>query len=118
MPLLPAESESLTDICFVALKYELTNFATGLVTKFLQQGKNPTQWDRDLASGGDKGETDETFKEIEGLLELKYLRYCDPSHPLHLITMLMARAALNTIRFLTHHPTDRLIMRSARLGSG
>ena len=104
MPSLLAESETLTDIAFVALRYELANFAAARVAKFRQQEKNSSQWDQDLASGGDKVETDEAFKEIEGLLEIKYLRYCDPSQPLHLITMLMARASMNTIRFLTHHP--------------
>ncbi len=104
MPSLPAESETLTDLAFVALRYELANFATARVAEYRQQGKNSSQWERDLASGGNKIETDEAFKEIEGLLEIKYLRYCDPSQPLHLITMLMARASMNTIRFLTHHP--------------
>ena len=104
MPSLPAESKTLTDIAFVALRYELANFTAGRVAKFRQQGKNSSQWDRDLASGGDKVETDEAFRGIEGLLEMKYLRYCDPSQPLHLITMLMARSSMHTIRFLTHHP--------------
>ena len=104
MPSLMADSETLTDTAFVALRYELVHFAAARVAKFRQQEKNSSQWDQDLASGGDKVETDEAFKEIEGLLEIKYLRYCDPSQPLHLITMLMARASMNTIRFLTHHP--------------
>jgi Fungal specific transcription factor domain len=99
-----ADSETLTDMAFVALRYELANFTAARIAKFRQQGKNSSQWDQDLASGGDKVETDEAFKEIEGLLEIKYLRYCDPSQPLHLMTMLMARASMNTIRFLTHHP--------------
>jgi hypothetical protein len=104
MPSLPAESETLTDVAFVAVRYELSNFAAARVAKFRRQGKDFSQWDRELASGGDQTTTDETFKEVERLLENKYLRYCDPSQPLHLITMLMARAAVNTIRFLTHHP--------------
>jgi hypothetical protein len=104
MPLPLAASETLTDIAFVALRYELVNFTASRVAKFRQQGKSASQWDRDLASGVDKMETDEAFREIEGLLEMKYLRYCDPSQPLHLMTMLMARAAMNTVRFLTHHP--------------
>ena len=104
MPSLPAKSETLTDMAFVALRYELANYAAIRVAKFRQQGKNSSQWDRDLASGGKEVETDEAFKEIEGLIETKYLRYCDPSQPLHLITMLMARSAMNTILFLTHHP--------------
>jgi hypothetical protein len=101
---LPPESNSLTDIAFVALRYDLMNFAAGHVVKFRQLGKNISQWDRDLASGSDKLVTDETLKEIEGIIEMKYLRYCDRSQPLHLKIMLMARCSINTIRFLTHHP--------------
>lgn len=104
MPSLSAESEALTDIAFVAVRYELFHLATARVTKFRQQGKHSSQWDRDLASGDGQITMDESSKEVERLLEDKYLRYCDPSQPLHLITMLMARSAINTIRFLTHHP--------------
>lgn len=100
----PAGSKTLTDIAFVALRYELVNLTAGRVAGFRQQGKDSSQWERDLASRDDKVEMDENSREIEDLLETKYLRYCDPSQSLHLMTMLMARAAINTIRFLTHHP--------------
>lgn len=104
MPSPPAESKVLTDMAFVALRYELASFATARVAEFRQQGKDSSQWERALASGGDKIETDKALRETEDHLEMKYLRYCDPSQPLHLMTMLMARSAVNTIRFLTHHP--------------
>jgi hypothetical protein len=104
MTSLPVELTALTDIAFVALRYELANFAAERVAKFRQQGKKSSQWDQDLASGGGKREADEACGEIESLLEMKYLRHCDPSQPLHLMMMLMARSAINTIRFLTHHP--------------
>jgi hypothetical protein len=99
-----AESKTLTDFAFVALKYELVKFTASRVDQFRQQGKNSTQWDGDLASGGNTVQTEEELSEIEGLLEMNYLRYCDPSQPLQFMTMLMARAAMNTIRFLKHHP--------------
>jgi hypothetical protein len=100
----PVESKTLSDSAFIALRYELVSFAADRVAKFRQQGKNSSQWDRDLASDGDKAKTDDSLEELEGHLGMKYLRHCDPSQPLHLLTMLMARAAINTIRFLTHHP--------------
>lgn len=64
--------------------------------------RNSSQWDL-YASGSDNVEIDETFREVEEILETKYLRYCDPSQPLHLMTMLMARFAMSVVRFLTHH---------------
>lgn len=103
MPSLLAESNTLTDIVFVALKHELVNFAAGRVARFRRQGKNSSQWVLD-ASGSDKVEIDEASREVEEILETKYLRYCDPSQPLHLMTMLTARIAMNVVRFLTHHP--------------
>ncbi|KAF2807396.1 mitogen-activated protein kinase [Mytilinidion resinicola] len=103
MPSLVAESNKLTDLVFVALRYELANFAAGRVARFRQQGKTSSQWDLH-ASGSEKVDMDEIIKELEEMLETKYLRYCDPSQPLHLMAMLVARFALNIIRFLTHHP--------------
>lgn len=101
---LPAESETMTDFAFAALRYELVNFAMSRVARFRQQGKADSQWDSDLASEGNQTGASDSFKEIEELLETKYLRYCDPSQPLQLMSMLMARSAMNVIRFLTHHP--------------
>lgn len=103
MPSLPAASNTLTDVAFVAMRYELANFAAGRIARFRQQGKDPSQWHLH-ASGSDKLEIDEALKDVEEILETKYLRYCDPSQPLHLLTMMMARSAINNIRFLTHHP--------------
>ena len=103
MPSLVAESNTLTDMVFVALRYELANFAVGRVARFRQQGKDSSQWDLH-ASGSDKVEIDEAVRELETIFETKYLRYCDPSQPLHLVTMLVARISMNIVRFLTHHP--------------
>ena len=103
MPSLPDESKALADTVFIAMRYELLNFATARVARFRQQGKNSSQWDLS-ASGSDEVEIDHAFKAVEEILETKYVRYCDPSQPLHLMTMLVARIAMNVVRFLTHHP--------------
>lgn len=103
IPSLPAESNRVTDVVFVALRYEFTNFAAGRVARFRQLEKDSSQWNFP-ASGSDKVEVDEAFRELEEIVETKYLRYCDPSQPLHLLTMLAARSAMNLVRFLTHHP--------------
>ena len=100
---LVANSNTVTDVVFVALRHELANFAAGRIARFRQQGKNSSEWDLH-ASGRAKLEIDEAFREVEEILETKYIRYCDPSQPLHLLTMLVARLSMNIIRFLTHHP--------------
>ena len=103
MPFLVAKSNTLTDVVFITLRYELANFAAARIARFRRQGMIPSQFDL-RQTGSNKVEIDEAFKELEELLETKYLRYCDPSQPLHLLTMLVARYAMNVIRFLTHHP--------------
>lgn len=42
--------------------------------------------------------------ELEKRLEEKFLRYCDPSIPLHLLASIMGRAAIASTRFMMHHP--------------
>lgn len=101
---LPEESKVLTDIAFVALRCELFSFATASAAKFQHEGQTASEWERTLASGDGGAEMDLALKKMEDHLEIKYLRYCDPSQPLHLLTMLMARSAVNTVRFLKHHP--------------
>ncbi|MCJ1401443.1 hypothetical protein MMC11_004656 [Xylographa trunciseda] len=103
MPSLVAESNTFTDMVFIALRCEMANFAANRIATFRQQGKHPSQWELD-ASGSDKVEIDDSFRELEEIVEMKYIRYCDPSQPLHLMIMLAARCSMNVIRFLTHHP--------------
>lgn len=98
------DSDSLTDMTFLTIKYELLQFAATRVAEFQRLGKDLGKWDDELASEGNKADTDQSWKEIEEHLETKYLRRCDPSQPLQLMSMLMARAAIDTIRFMTHHP--------------
>jgi len=103
MPSLTAETNKVTDAVFVAPLYEFQSFAGRCIARFRQQGKTPSQWElHGLRSH--KAEEDPAIKEIEELIETKYLRYCDPSQPLHLLTMLQLRVALNVIRFLANHP--------------
>ncbi|CAM1508626.1 Fc.00g054740.m01.CDS01 [Cosmosporella sp. VM-42] len=103
MTSLMPETNKLTDVVFVSLKCELLNFAASRVTNLRRQGKTSSPWDPQTP-GGDTDGIDESFKEIEDLLETKYLRYCDPSQPLHLMAMLMARCSINIVRFMSHHP--------------
>ncbi len=97
------ETNTMTDAVFVAIRCELTKFAAARVAKFRQLGIDISQWNLD-ALDNDKEEIERTTKELEDILESKYLRYCDPSQPLHLLTLLITRYGLNVIRFLRHHP--------------
>lgn len=96
----PTESNALTDATFVCVKCELINHAASRASSLEQQGTTSRPWNPDVSSSTIDGEP----LKIEDLLESKYLRHCDPSQPLHLISMLMARCAINVIRFMSHHP--------------
>lgn len=85
------------------MKIELASFARRGGTKIRQQEKGADQLD-DIAARSNQKTKDELIKEIEEILEEKYIRYCDPSEPLQLLTMLVARFTSNVVRFLTHHP--------------
>lgn len=103
MPSLPVgEPNKLTDVVFIALKHEFASCAAGRIAKFRHQGKGSSQWD--LHRETDRVEMKEYFKKIEENLETNYIRHCDPSKPLHLVTMLIARFSINTIHFIIYHP--------------
>ena len=99
----PVESKSMTDFVFHAVRYELTKLAVGVISKFRESGKEFDQWDL-RATGEDRLAIEFATSELGEVIEVKYLRYCDPTQPLHLLLMIMARSALNNIIFLMKHP--------------
>lgn len=100
----PATSSTkLTDMTFFVLKIELASFARRGGAKARQREKDTDQLD-DIAARSDQKTKDGLIQEIEEILEGKYIRYCDPSEPLQLLTMLVAGFTLNVVHFLTHHP--------------
>ncbi|KAH8200862.1 hypothetical protein TruAng_004948 [Truncatella angustata] len=103
MPSLVSDTNTITDALFVCLKCEFVDFIGRRIDNFSRQGKPSSQWELH-APESDTAEMDTSFGEIEQLLETKYLRYCDPSQPLHLMAMLMVRCSINTMRFLSRHP--------------
>ncbi|TGO82202.1 hypothetical protein BPOR_0892g00020 [Botrytis porri] len=49
-------------------------------------------------------EKDKTIDELEARLQEKYLQYCDPSIPLHLLSIYVAKSVICTMRLMAHHP--------------
>jgi hypothetical protein len=98
-----AETNKLSDAAFVAFKFEMTKFAASRIAAFRKKGKHPSQWNLDTPDN-DKAELKSAVEELEASLEMKYLRYCDPSQPLHLVLLLVGRYGMNVVTFLSHHP--------------
>jgi hypothetical protein len=103
MTCIVAETNKLSDAAFVAFKFEMTNFAASRIAMFRKKGTHPSQWNLDTPDN-DQAELKSAIKELETSLEMKYLRYCDPSQPLHLVLLLVGRYGMNVVTFLTHHP--------------
>lgn len=72
----------------------------------LQERKAITFEDVKLASPWKSSleERDAHINELEQRLEEKFLRYCDPSIPIQFLATIIARAAVNSMRLMAHHP--------------
>ena len=103
MPALPTESTRVTDMIFCVVRSEFPSLLRRFSAKIPQYDMSSRMWDK-YASKGDMKGTDDLMTELEENLETKYLRYCDPSNPLQLMVMLVARSAMNVGRFVAHHP--------------
>ena len=99
----PTESTKPTEMIWIMLRTELANFAATMKAKMQTQGRDVVSSEEFIAMD-DLKIKDGFMEKIEDLLETKYLRFCDPSQPIHLLAMVGARCALNLIRFLSHHP--------------
>lgn len=98
------ESDTLTDMLFVRVRYKLASLHTTSHTKFLLQGNSSSQWEEYLASEKGRAELESSVNDFERSLKSEVFGFCDPSEPLQLLTMLMGQSAINTIRLLAHHP--------------
>jgi hypothetical protein len=103
MPHAPVESTRVTEMILIMLRGELTSFAGRQKARMRKLGVTDSASDEfttmnDLRIKGD------FINDIEDVIETKYLRYCDPSHPLQLMAMIMARISTNLLRFKVHHP--------------
>ena len=43
-------------------------------------------------------------QELQDVIEMNHLRFCDPAEPLQLLTLLQGRVTLEHLKFLTYHP--------------
>jgi hypothetical protein len=102
---MPLESDRLTDAVFIVTRCEMGKFAATRVAALRQEGKHLNEMNLDY-SGKSKTDRESMIQALEDAIETKHLRYCDPSQPLHLASMLVARYGLNVARFLMHHPRN------------
>ncbi|EXJ89221.1 hypothetical protein A1O3_02287 [Capronia epimyces CBS 606.96] len=95
----PEEEKGATEMIYCLSRSELTKLYTRTGVKMKEVGA--TLQLRDTA------ELDRLIDEVEGTIELKYLRYCDIADPLHFLTLGMVRSAANIVRL--HSRMSRLM---------
>lgn len=103
MPTAPVDSTGPTDMVFCVLRSQLGAFAANHADKFTQNGGSGGLWN-DYTPARDTQEKDAVIEQLKEVFELKYLRHCDPSQPLQLLTLLFARSAIHVGHFVSHHP--------------
>lgn len=82
---------------------DLASFAATQKVKIQNQGKAEFT-SEEYTAMDDLKIKDGFIQKIVDMIETKYLRFCDPSDPLQLMTLFGGRTATNLVRFLAHHP--------------
>jgi hypothetical protein len=90
---LPEDRVGATDMMFAMLRCEFANFFS-----YKEAGKGQEQ-ERTLT------EEDNFVDHLERQIEQKFLRYCDPINPLHVMVTVVSRAALTSMRIRLQHPS-------------
>ncbi|KAH8668289.1 fungal-specific transcription factor domain-containing protein [Tricladium varicosporioides] len=97
----PVEKEGATEMIFCSLRYEVAQALRSAGT-FTKDGSDsnwhiPTGWEL-------IAEKDKAIDELEKKFQEKYVKYCDPSIPLHLIVQYVAKSVISSMRIMAHHP--------------
>ena len=97
---LPAEQNGATEMIHCLIRYEVGQAMRSGGGKSTLDGS----WQRFNSSELPVQEKEQAIQCAEHLLEQKFLRYCDPSIPLHFMSAIMARTTMCKLRFRTYHP--------------
>ena len=96
----PADRTGITTAALCLLRCDLMDFLRKMTPPF----SNDVGWDS-LASGSiTLAEKENMISQMEDLFERKYLRYYDPSTPLHCFLSLIARSSVCKMKIFAHNP--------------
>jgi hypothetical protein len=101
----PIEKEGATEMLFCCLRYEVAE-ALRKTGGFGTRGFGDTRMGQFLIKQGPEliADKDKAIDALEIRFEQKYIRYCDPSIPLHLLAIYMSKSVICTMRLMAHHP--------------
>ncbi|KAF3481323.1 activator of stress protein 1 [Arthroderma uncinatum] len=92
----PEEQRGASEMIFCLTRIELSNFYTRTGVKMKDVGAT-------IQFRGAE-DIERLIDEVEGLIEMKYLRYCDILNPLHILTLGIVRSAINAVRLRNRMP--------------
>ncbi|KAB8269072.1 fungal-specific transcription factor domain-containing protein [Aspergillus minisclerotigenes] len=98
----PPESSSATEMIFCLMRYELGQWL-GRQSRSKPVGFDG-YWESMSGASIPIEEKDRMIKELEDVIERKFTVHCDPSIPLHRMTMIVAWSVPLILRLAAHHP--------------
>ncbi|KPI44268.1 putative transcriptional regulatory protein [Cyphellophora attinorum] len=100
----PENATGATEMLWVMFRTELSGFAKGQIARMKKAGIKDDVTPEEFLIMDDLDHKDRLVKQVEEVMETRYLRYCDPTQPLHLFTLLGTRGAIKLMKFMCHHP--------------
>lgn len=98
---LPKEKEGATEMTFCCMRYQVAQTLRKAGT--FQKGDSTSDWH--IPIGIDLiAEKDKAIDELEVEFERRFIQHCDPSIPLHLLIIYVAKSVLCTMKIMAHHP--------------
>lgn len=94
---IPTEKEGATEMIFVRLRGEVGLF----IRKLGRLNRGTWQVRSDSTTMAEK---DKAIDELEARFQQKYIRFCDPSIPLHQLCIYMTKSVVCHMRLEVHHP--------------
>ena len=96
------EKQGPTEMIFVLARSGFGEWLHRLSNQIV--GSNAGPWAYLSSLSMSLEDKDKAIDELEALMEQSFLRYCDKSIPLHMVTRMMVRSAIHYTRLMAHHP--------------
>ncbi|KAH8812758.1 hypothetical protein F5884DRAFT_878676 [Xylogone sp. PMI_703] len=92
----PTRYLGATEMTYCLLKYEVAYWRAGIASEI------------SLLSNPSKVFTEETVKDLEFMIGVQYLHYCDNNIPLHMLSCGMSLLTVCHVRFMANHPRSKV----------
>lgn len=96
----PAERNGITSVAITLIKCEVFE----ALRRFSTTSPGDVRWEILYSAAVTVAKKDSIISRIEDHLENKYLRYCDPSNPLHTFVSIMIRSSICKLKLFAHNP--------------